>query len=109
MIYKNFSVLPLLVSLSLQAEELERLTITSCAYQAGTASEIQTIRQTEGDDWNEFEKKIMSIYKEGQGRSDLLAIARRVYLQPIKRTPHEVHVDMFNACVKRVNGTEPAA
>lgn len=48
---------------SVQAENLEHGTITSCAYQAGTAYEIQKIRQTEGDDWETFETKIKSIYK----------------------------------------------
>jgi hypothetical protein len=94
---------------SYAAEELERGTITSCVYQAGTASEIQTIRQTEGDDWTQFEQKVNKIYADSQGRSDLLAIAKRVYRHPVKVAPIEVHKDMFDACVKRVNGTEPAA
>lgn len=93
----------------IQSEEMERLTITSCAYQAGTASEVQTIRQSEGDDWSQFEQRILKIYGEGQGRTDLLAIAKRVYLQPVNMPPDEIHSDMFDACVQRANGTEPSA
>ncbi|MEX0615237.1 MAG: hypothetical protein WD177_04930, partial [Methylophaga sp.] len=48
------------------AAEMQRGTITSCAYQAGTAYEIQKIRQTEGDDWPAFEAKIKQIYSESQ-------------------------------------------
>jgi hypothetical protein len=94
---------------SYAAEEIERGTITSCAYQAGTAREIQTIRQTEGDDWSEFEQKVNKIYADSQGRTDLLAIAKRVYRHPTKLSPTEVHKDMFDACVERVNGTESSA
>jgi len=91
------------------ADELERGTITSCVYQAGTAREIQTIRQAEGDDWTQFEQKVNMIYADGQGRADLLAIAKRVYRHPTKLSPTEVHKDMFDACVARVKGTEPIA
>ncbi len=95
-----------LASTTVNAEELERSTITSCAYQAGTAREIQTIRQTEGDDWAEFEKKVLDIYAESQGRSDLLVIAKRVYLQPTEVAPDEVYEYIFSACAKRINGEE---
>lgn len=88
------------------AEEIERSIITSCAYQAGTAREIQTIRQTEGDDWEQFEHKIMKIYGDSQGRSDLLAIAKRVYFQPTTTPPDEVYGDIFKACHERASGTE---
>jgi len=94
---------------SYAAEELERGTITSCVYQAGTAREIQTVRQTEGDDWSQFEQKVNEIYADSQGRTDLLDIAKRVYRHPTKLSPTEVHKDMFDACVARVNGTEPSA
>ena len=107
--HKIIVILALAFTAPMQAEEMERSTITSCAYQAGTASEVQTIRQSEGDDWPQFEQKILEIYGEGQGRTDLLAIAKRVYLQPVKMSPSKIHSDMFDACVKRVNGTEPSA
>ncbi|HIC45419.1 MAG TPA: hypothetical protein EYM37_09990 [Methylophaga aminisulfidivorans] len=89
------------------ADDLERNTITSCAYQAGTAYEIQKIRQTEGDDWATFENKINSIYKDTQGRDDLLAIGRRVYIYPVETSVDKVHEELFQACVKRQQGTEP--
>ena len=98
----------LLFTSTIQAEEMERSTITSCAYQAGTAREIQSIRQSEGDDWTHFEQKIKKIYKDGQGRSDLLAIAKNVYLQPIKTLPTEAYEKAFTTCVQRIQGTEPS-
>lgn len=102
-------ILALFIALSSNAENLERSTITSCTYQAGTAREIQTIRQTEGDNWSIFEKKIKKIYKEGQGRTDLLAIAKSVYRQPIKKPISEVYAITFDACVKLTKGTAETA
>jgi len=102
-------ILVLFIVSSSNAENLERSTITSCTYQAGIAREIQTIRQTEGDDWSTFEKKIKKIYKEGQGRIDLLAIAKGVYRQPIKRPINDVFAITFDACVKLTNGTAETA
>ena len=96
----------LLLSLPVLAEEIERSTITSCAYQAGTAREIQTIRQTEGDDWAQFEQKVMNIYGDSQGRNDLLVIGKRVYFHPTTTSTDEVYEDIFGACSKRINGTE---
>lgn len=89
------------------AEEIERHTITSCAYQAGTAEEIQLIRQKEGDDWPTFKAKVQKIYKATAARNDLLAIAKRVYLQPVATSADVIHEDMFQACVARIQGTEP--
>lgn len=89
------------------AGDLERNTITSCAYQAGTAYEIQKIRQTEGDDWATFERKIKSIYQDTQGRKDLLSIGQRVYIYPLDTPLDKVHEEMFQACVQRQQGTEP--
>lgn len=90
-------------------EELEHSTITSCAYQAGTAREIQNIRQTDGDDWPQFEQKIKKIYKDTQGRNDLLAIGKIVYLEPIKRLPDAVYEYTFNSCVKHIQGKDKSA
>lgn len=98
--------LTLIANASVYAEELERSTITTCAYQAGTAREIQTIRQTEGDDWPKFEQTVMKIYADSQGRSDLLVIAKRVYLQPTDESPDVVYSHIFNACAKRIQETE---
>jgi len=103
---KVMITLAVLFSSTSNAEEVERSTITSCAYQAGTAREIQTIRQTEGDDWDQFEQKVLKIYGESQGRTDLLAIGKRVYFQPTTVTPDEVYGDIFKACNQRASGTE---
>lgn len=104
--HKSILLLAVFVILPLQAQEMERSTITTCAYQAGTAREIQTIRQTEGDDWTQFEQKINKIYKGGQGRTDLLAIAKNVYLQPITDLPQVAYDNIFSACVKRIKGVD---
>lgn len=89
------------------AADIQRGTITSCAYQAGTAYEIQKIRQTEGDNWDKFKANINKIYKDSQGRDDLLVIARRVFINPVDTSADKVHEQIFNACVERQQGTEP--
>jgi len=100
--HKTLFFLALFFTITVQAEDmLERSTMTSCAYQAGTAREIQTIRQSEGDDWSQFEQKITKIYKEGQGRQDLLVIAKVVYQQPTTTLTSVVYDNTFAACVKR--------
>ncbi len=99
----------IIISPIIQAEEMEKHTITSCAYQAGTAREIQTIRQTEGDDWSKFEINVKKIYKDGQGRTDLLAIAKMVYLQPMETSTNNIYDKTFSACVKLTEGTAPSA
>lgn len=96
-----------LLSVNLSAQEIQRGTITSCAYQAGTALEIQKIRQSEGDNWASFEAKIKQIYEESQGRTDLLIIAERVFVEPAEKTADDIHEQIFNACVQRQQGTEP--
>lgn len=96
-----------LFAASIQAEPLDRHNITSCAYQAGTAYEIQNIRQQEGHDWEQFEANIKNIYKDSQGREDLLAIAERVFIQPADTPADAIHDQIFNACVQRQQGTEP--
>jgi len=107
--YKTSFILALLLSSPIHAEEMERGTMTTCAYQAGTAREIQSIRQKEGDDWPQFEHNIKKIYKEGQGRQDLLVIGKTVYLYPIKTLPTKVYQNAYTACVQRIQGTEPSA
>ncbi len=99
----------ILFSCAAQAEEMQRLTITSCAYQAGTAREIQNIRQSEGDDWSQFEQKVMKIYSDTQGRTDLLAIAKNVYLKSAELPSAQIHDIIFSDCVKRTQGNEPNA
>jgi len=89
-----------------QADDIKRDTITSCAYQAGTAYEIQSIRQTEGDDWDTFEAKVKEIYAESQGREDLLDIAKRVFIYPADKSLDFIHDDIMNACIERHQGTE---
>lgn len=88
------------------AEEMQRGTITSCAYQGGTAYEIQKIRQTEGDDWPAFEANIKRIYSESQGRDDLLVIAKRVFIYPADKSLEFIHDEIMNACIARQQGTE---
>jgi len=108
---KHISLL-LLVLVSNSAigdEELEHSVITSCAYQAGTAREIQTIRQVEGDDWPQFEQKIKKIYKDTQGRDDLLAIGKIVYLEPLRNIPDMVYEHTFSSCVKHRQGKDTTA
>jgi len=107
--YKISLIVALILISPSHAADMERSTMTSCAYQAGTAREIQTIRQTEGDDWSAFEQKVNKIYKDGQGRTDLLAIAKNVYQQPIKTPLSKVYDMTFNACVKLTEGTADSA
>lgn len=102
----TLSLLILTIS-NLASAPIERGNITSCAYQAGTAYEIQQIRQNEGHDWEEFEAHIMKIYSESQGRKDLLLIAERVFIQPVETDADTIHDQIFNACVQRQQGTEP--
>ncbi len=97
----------LALATAVQAQPLERSNITSCAYQAGTAYEIQLIRQKEGHDWAEFEANIKKIYSESQGRKDLLSIAERVFIQPVDTEADAIHDQFFKACVQRQQGTEP--
>ena len=94
---------------SVYAEEIERSTMTSCAYQAGTAREIQIIRQKESEDWLVFEKNVKKIYQDGQGRTDLLAIAKNVYLNPISTSTQDIYKRTFDACVKLTQGTADSA
>jgi len=100
-------VVTILLAANLSAQDLQRGTITSCAYQAGTALEIQKIRQAEGDNWEAFETKINKMYKDSQGRTDLLIIAERVFVEPLEKSADDVHDQIFNACVQRQQGTEP--
>jgi len=105
----NLIVALLISSIPLHADEIQRSTMTSCAYQAGTAREIQTIRQSEGDNWAQFEKKVKKLYKDGQGRTDLLAIGKMVYLRPTETTISEIYDMTFSACVKLTEGTADSA
>lgn len=105
--YQHILIFFSLLTGSAQAEELQRGNITSCAYQAGTAFEIQHIRQNEGHDWEEFEDNIMKIYGDSQGRDDLLVIAERVFIQPVDTPADTIHDQIFNACVQRQQGSEP--
>lgn len=107
--YKIIIILAFTFTFPIYAEEIERSTITACGYQAGTAREIQTIRQSEGDDWPQFEQKIKKIYKEGQGRQDLLVIAKLVYLQPTEILPTKIYENAFSACVQRIQGADVSA
>lgn len=107
--YISLLLLALVSSIASGDEELEHSAITSCAYQAGTAREIQNIRQVEGDDWTQFEQKIKKIYKDTQGRYDLLAIGKIVYLAPLQRLPDAVYEYTFNSCVKHIQGKDKSA
>jgi hypothetical protein len=107
--YISLLLLAIVSSTASGDEELEHSTITSCAYQAGTAREIQNIRQVEGDDWLQFEQKIKKIYKDTQGRIDLLAIGKIVYLEPLKSLPDAMYDHTFNRCVKHIQGKDISA
>lgn len=107
MLLRYCYILSVVFMTSVQADDLERGTITSCAYQAGTAFEIQKIRQIEGDNWDKFEANIKQIYKKSQGRTDLLIIAERVFVEPATKSADQIHEQIFNACVARQQGTEP--
>lgn len=87
--------------------KMQRGTITSCAYQAGTAYQIQNIRQVEGDDWDSFEANIKQIYADSQGRDDMLAIAKRVFFYPADKSLDFIHDEILNSCIARQQGTEP--
>lgn len=102
-----FLLLPTLYILPSHAQDMKRDNITSCAYQAGTAYEVQNIRQIEGDNWQQFEDNIVAIYAKSQGRTDLLTIAKRVFLHPTDTSKEAVHDEIFNACIARQHGTEP--
>jgi len=102
----KIAFLALCISTSIVAKEMDHHTITSCAYQGGTAREIQTIRQTEGHDWTEFEQQIDKIYKQDQAKNDLLEIAKTVYQQALTATLDEVYDNAVTLCIKR---TEAAA
>jgi len=107
--YITLLLLVLMSSPASSEEDLEHSAITSCAYQAGTAREIQNIRQVEGDDWSQFEQKIKKIYKDTQGRYDLLAIGKIVYLEPLKSLPDAVYEQTFSSCVKHRLGKDKTA
>lgn len=106
MTIRSLTLLLSLFATALQAEEMQRSTITSCAYQAGTAYEIQKIRQAEGDKWPEFEANINKIYADSQGRDDLLEIAKRVFIYPGEKSLEFIHDEILNACIARQKGTE---
>lgn len=104
------SLLTILISLLFlpfsHAEDIKRDTITSCAYQAGTAYEIQSIRQTEGDTWDVFEANVKDIYADSEGRDDLLVIANWVFMYPAEKSLDFIHDDIMNACLERQQGIE---
>ncbi len=88
------------------AADMQRGTITSCAYQAGTAYQIQKIRQAEGDNWETFESNVKKIYADSQGRDDMLVIAKRVFFYPAEKSLDFIHDEILNACIARQQGTE---
>jgi len=88
------------------AAEMQRGTITSCAYQAGTAYEIQKIRQAKGDNWETFEANVKKIYADSQGREDMLVIAKRVFFYPAEKSLDFIHDEILNGCIARQQGTE---
>lgn len=102
-----FLIVSSLLTTFVKAEPIERGNITSCAYQAGTAYEIQHIRQKEGHNWDKFEANIKKIYRDSQGRDDLLMIAERVFIQSVDTPADTIHDQIFNACLQRQQGTEP--
>lgn len=104
--YAFLTLLLSLVATASFAEDIPRATITSCAYQAGTAYQIQNIRQIEGDDWQTFVAKINKIYANSQGRDDLLVIAKWVFIYPADKPLEFIHDEILDACIARQQGTE---
>ena len=95
------------LSTSLFAAEVEREAITSCAYQSGTAYEIQKIRQSQGDTWETFQSTVKHMYQDTPGRSDLLNIGKRVYFNPVSVSPEDIENQILESCLKRYQGKEP--
>lgn len=104
--HQLLAVTSALFILPAHADVMERSTITSCAYQAGTAYQIQNIRQTEGDNWSEFEANIRKIYADSQGREDMLVIAKQVFIYPADKSLDFIHDAILKACIARQQGTE---
>ncbi|MFW5450978.1 MAG: hypothetical protein ACKE9I_05210 [Methylophagaceae bacterium] len=92
--YKISLIVTLLFTSPIQAEA----TVTTCAYKGGMARQIQELRQVEADDWAQFEQRINEIYKEGEGRDNLLEVAKNVYTHPVDISPDEVYENIFAVC-----------
>ena len=101
--FQTLFVLSLLFCLPAHAEQAPSITVASCEFQANTARQVQTLRLSEGDDWPEFEHNVKKLYKDGQGRADLLLVAEQVYLTPLNLSADEVYAEMLSACVELVN------
>ena len=108
--FKMLFIFLALASGSTSADDrLERSEMTGCSYEAGTAREVQKIRQSEGDDWQHFEQKIQQMYGDTQGRKDLLDVAKMVYLEPAVTLPDEVYSRTFDRCLKHAQGQDTSA
>ncbi|MBL4638331.1 MAG: hypothetical protein JKY76_03115 [Proteobacteria bacterium] len=93
-------ILLLLISFQVSAEEIDRSAMNTCSYAGGIARETQNIRQVEDDNWIVFEYKVSLMYKEGDGLSNLLVIAKTVYdYALINSSSTDVFNNVFDTCM----------
>lgn len=87
-------------------EEISKVMTHTCTYAGGIARETQNIRQVENDTWIAFEYKTRLIYKDDEGLTNLLVIAKTVYdFAPIEADSRDVFISVFDSCMGR-NSTQ---
>jgi hypothetical protein len=92
----------LLISTQLSAQEISKHSMLTCAYAGGIARETQNIRQIEHDNWSTFEQKTRAIFKNDQGLTNLLTIAKTVYdFASINTDVTDVFNVVFDSCMGR--------
>ena len=90
----------LLISTQLSAQDITKHSTLTCNYAGGIARETQNIRQIEHDDWATFEQKTRSIFKNDQGLTNLLTIAKTVYdFASIHTDVTDVFNTVFDSCM----------
>jgi hypothetical protein len=92
----------LLISTQLSAQEISKQSTLTCSYAGGIARETQNIRQIEHDDWATFEQKTRAMFKNDQGLSNLLTIAKTVYdFAHLDADVSDVFNAVFDSCMGR--------
>jgi hypothetical protein len=90
----------LLISTQLSAQEISKQSTLTCSYAGGIARETQNIRQVEHDDWATFEQKTRAMFKNDQGLSNLLTIAKTVYdFAHLDADVSDVFNAVFDSCM----------
>ena len=90
----------LLISTQLSAQEITRQSTLTCAYAGGIARATQNIRQIEQDDWATFEQKTRAMFKNDEGLTNLLTIAKTVYdFAHINTDIADVFGVVFDSCM----------